>query len=181
MVGLLVCMGLCGGCGPVDTDEKPDEDWTLEDAGETVEEEPKLQVVGEVIFEGAIIGSSVRKQIAIENTGSAPLVVDKVALSEGDADEVDEFEKGEPWFDGAEIAPGGSKSLTVVYAPQNIFEDSGQLSFETNDPDRPEATVALTSPDLGNPPPGRPCLQMEPGIKNFGSSGSRLVESEIAV
>jgi hypothetical protein len=136
-----------------------------------------------VTFEGASIGSSTRKQIAIENTGSAPLVVDRVGLTEGDADEVDEFEKGEPWFDGAEILPGESKSLAVVYAPQNIFEDRGQLTFRTNDPDRAEVTVALKSPDLGNPPPRRPCLKMEPEPQKFGAvepgeSASRTIVLE---
>ena len=168
IVGLLVVLGVCAGCGPVDTDEKPDEDWTLEDAGETESGEPTLEVVGSVTFEGASIGNSSRREIAIENTGSGPLVVDRVALTEGDADEVGEFEKGEPWFDGAEILPGESKSLAVVYAPQNIFEDSGQLTFQTNDPDRAEVTVALKSPDLGNPPPREPCLKMEPEPQKFG-------------
>ena len=80
IVGLLVMLGVCGGCGPADTGGEPKPDGGLEDAGETESGKPTLQVVESMTFEGASIGSSVRKQIAIENAGSLPLVVERVAL-----------------------------------------------------------------------------------------------------
>lgn len=94
-------------------------------------------------FGEVLVGGSATRSLRIVNVGGGPLSVSSIASDN-------------PAFTVSEAGPvtvpfDDSLTIDVVYSPTDVGEDSGVLTVESDDPDTPSATVALTGAGIPAP------------------------------
>ena len=108
------------------------------------------------------VGSSATLTTDIQNTGTADLNVTEIARATGTSTEF-AFSPPAP----ITVAPGGSQTLTVTYAPTDAGTDSGSLVITSNASTSP-ISLALTG--TGNiPPPAPPDINLNPAGLQFAT------------
>ena len=93
-------------------------------------------------FGEVVVGTSSKQTLALENTGNLALVLEQIAINVS-AFSVDS--------ETLEIAPSASATLTIDYTPTTPGADSAELSFSTNDSNRPQVNVSLAGTALPAP------------------------------
>ena len=100
---------------------------------------PTIVLVPNPLAFGTVtIGNAATLTATIQNTGTANLVVNNIALCAGTTAEFS-FVQIAP----VTIIPGASANLSVTYAPTNVGADSGCLDISSNDPVTPIAQLDL--------------------------------------
>ncbi len=94
---------------------------------------------GELAFGQGVTGNVHDRELRIRNTGNDILEVSAISI---DGDDV--FYLDEPEKDVFEIDPGGEVIIYVYFKPAEEQEYSANLVVESNDPDQPEAMLALS-------------------------------------
>ena len=109
------------------------------------------------------VGGSASLTTQVQNTGTAPLIVNAIALCTSPATSP-EF----GWSPGAPftVAAGGSTTVTVTYTPTAAGADSGCLAFSSNDLAKP--TVTLSVSGTGQLP-AAPRIAVAPSSLPFGN------------
>jgi PGF-pre-PGF domain-containing protein len=97
-----------------------------------------------VQFPEVAVGETVAETVTVENRGSAPLTVTRAEVGDSEvfalADAVTDSE--------VTLEPGASRELTVSFTPEAQQSYTGYLFVETDAPDAPDRTIALTSSDI---------------------------------
>ena len=143
----------------------PDEDpLTVPLTGVGVVPEPDISVSPAwKNFGDVLVGSSSPPQtFTVSNVGTLDLVVGTITLTGTNADQ---FFKQNDNVSGQTIAPGGSRTLQVVFSPTSVGAKSAALNIPSNDPDEDPLTVPLTG--VGVVP--EPDISVSPTWKNFGN------------
>ncbi|WP_207586237.1 right-handed parallel beta-helix repeat-containing protein [Halomontanus rarus] len=100
---------------------------------------PELAVSpGSVAFGTVDVGSSADETVTVSNTGDEDLQVTDVSLTGIDAGEFRESE------DGFTLTPGDTRDVTVSFLPTFDGTKTADLVVESDDPDTPTVSVALT-------------------------------------
>lgn len=102
-----------------------------------------------------VAAGNLTASLVVSNTGSAPLTVDSLAVT-GDAFAL---------VNGTTetLAVGDETAVTVAFDPATGGDANGTLTLQTDDPDRPTATVALSGTGLA------PNLSVTPATVAFGN------------
>jgi hypothetical protein len=104
-------------------------------------------------------GTSATRTFTVGNVGTAALAVTVAATAGTSA----EFSAAPASF---QVAPGGSTTVTVTYAPTDVGTDVGSLAVSSNDPLQPSLPVALTGTGAAAPTPQ---VVLDPASLNLGS------------
>jgi PKD repeat protein len=113
-------------------------------------------------FGDVLVGSSSPAQtFTVSNVGGADLDVYTITITGTNANQ---FAKQNDNVSGETIAPGGSRTVQVVFGPTSAGAKVAALSIPSNDPDEPTVTVSLTG--VGVVP--EPDISVSPTSKNFG-------------
>ncbi|WP_276255294.1 right-handed parallel beta-helix repeat-containing protein [Halomontanus rarus] len=100
---------------------------------------PELAVSPESVAFGTVdVGSSADETVTVSNTGDEDLQVNDVSLTGIDAGEFRESE------DGFTLTPGDTRDVTVSFSPTFDGTKTADLVVESDDPDTPTVSVALT-------------------------------------
>lgn len=112
-------------------------------------------------FGTVTIGGQVSMTTQVQNVGTAPLNVTAIALCSGTPATF-------TWSPAAPftVAPNGSTSLTVTYAPTAATVDSGCLAIASNDTSNPSVQLGLSG--TGQPAPA-PRISVSPTALDFGT------------
>lgn len=81
-----------------------------------------------------LVGARVAAEVVVRNLGTEPLIVSGVTIAPA-AFVVEQV----PFA----LAPGGARSLYVIFAPTEVGEWTGALTLRSDDPDEPEVSVGL--------------------------------------
>ena len=127
----------------VDTDGTVAERVNL--SGTALPAEPALQVApGTVQFPEATVNETVTANVTVENVGTAPLTVRRVALDDSEA-----FALVDGGITDSEvIEPGTSREVTVSFTPAAERSYTGYLFVESDAPTEPDRTITLTNGDI---------------------------------
>ena len=137
---------------------------------ESIPEQPAISVSPTSKNFGAVVegDSSVAQTFTVSNIGSAPLNVGTISITGAGAAE---FAVQNDMCSGQTIAPGGSRTLEVVFSPTSMTAKSATLNIPSNDPTRPIVAVSLsgtgvsdTRPVGGTAHPGNKLLILLPWI-----------------
>lgn len=101
--------------------------------------QPIIQVPSEVFFAQAAPGSEQQNSIAIENRGSAPLVIQEWSIGGSNEFSVQGLS------DGLTIEPNDSATFQVIYRPVDEISDTGVLVLQNNSGNLPDAEIVLTT------------------------------------
>lgn len=105
-----------------------------------------------IIFEQVELNGEGERTVTIQSTGEGTLSITDMHLREesgGQFDNQREFHKGEGWTNGEiRLEPGETKRFSVIYRPLDQTSDQGRIVFETNDPDKGEFPVNISTQDL---------------------------------
>jgi hypothetical protein len=112
-------------------------------------------------FNTVYIGDTAVMTAQVQNLGTADLQVAVISPGPGTSDEFTFLPAG-----SFSLAPNGSQTLTVTYAPVNEGQDSGSLVIESDDPDEPAIELQLTG--AGSVVP-RAVIQLNPAALDFGT------------
>ena len=125
---------------------------------------PVIQVSPASLNFGTVaLGQSSQRSITIANTGTAPLSVTSVTLSN-------------PRFTAATslpvaIAPGATREFFVTFLPTTATAETGTLTLGSNDPATPRLTVALVGSGAAPVTPGgAPAMEITPLSLAFGDT-----------
>lgn len=111
--------------------------------------QPKIALQpSSVPFGTVTVGSSATQSVAVQNTGTADLVVSSVARCSGTSTEF----TASPTTSFT-VAPSGSQTVTVKYAPIDTTADSGCFQIASNDPTLAVAQLAVSGTGANPPPP----------------------------
>ncbi|MGF1748504.1 choice-of-anchor D domain-containing protein [Vibrio cionasavignyae] len=99
--------------------------------------EPNIVVPDSVSFGSVIMGNGAERVLSVENTGQQPLSITTMSTLTGD------FAIVTDTCSNSELPQSGSCDITVSYSPQSIGGHNATLSIQSNDPDTPQATIAL--------------------------------------
>lgn len=91
-------------------------------------------------FEGTTVNSTVTQRVTVTNDGGRPLEISETTIRGSSAYSV----RG----GATDVAPGESKRLSVGFSPTSTATQTGLLEIRSNDPNRPVATVSLSSSDI---------------------------------
>ena len=109
----------------------------------TVIAAPDLALAADSLALGAaFVGASARDSVVVTNVGVVPLHVGSVSSDDG------EFQASPASFT---VAPGDTRAVLVVYAPQTVSTASATLVLQSDDPDRPTRSVHLSGRGLAPP------------------------------
>ena len=109
--------------------------------------QPKIALQPSSLPFGTVtVGDSATQTAAVQNTGNADLVVSSVARCNGTSAEFSASPTA-----SFTVAPGGSQTVTVRYAPVDTTTDSGCLQVASNDPTLAVAQLAVSGTGA-NPP-----------------------------
>ncbi|HET9532559.1 MAG TPA: choice-of-anchor D domain-containing protein, partial [Blastocatellia bacterium] len=130
---------------------------------------PVIMVSPDSIDFGSVGGSQpATATVTVSNAGGTPLVITGIA---GPASP---FSIVDPPQIPATVAPGGSLTLTVRFAPTGAQVFTGSFTIQSNDPAQPLFTVNLRGVGTSAPVPN---LEINPTILDFpGGSGSLFIE-----
>ncbi len=140
----------CGDSGSTSNQhDGGDEDWAIEyeidDAPEYDPNAPGIIATtpDDTIDFGAVqIFQTVTAELIIRNIGSGILHINTIFINGTDEFSIPEFANGTAQFD---IYPGGMKSITIQYQPQNPGPDSAMLQIASNAQNAPLKNIQLTS------------------------------------
>jgi len=119
---------------------------------------PHMVVPGPLNFGGVAVCLSHVLNATISNTGPVDLTLTQIAVSGAG------FSKG---AGSTLVVPaGGTGNIPVTFAPSTTGSAAGTLSFHSDDPNTPTASVALQG--LGTPEPP-PAIAVNPAAINFGA------------
>jgi uncharacterized membrane protein len=110
-----------------------------------------------VDFGGVDIGLTRSENVEVTNLGGATLTVSAVYLS-GSGD----FTYAAGSLPGT-LAPGASRTISVVYTPSDALPDGGVLTVVSDDADEPVVDV-----DLSGQPADEPIIDVDPWVADFG-------------
>ncbi len=112
-------------------------------------------------FGAVTIGGQVSMTTQVQNLGTAPLDVTAIALCSGTPARF-------TWSPAAPftVAPNGSTSLTVTYAPSAAVVDSGCLAITSNDTAKPSVQLGLSGTGQSAPAPR---ISVSPMAIDFGT------------
>ncbi|HSO01154.1 MAG TPA: choice-of-anchor D domain-containing protein, partial [Gaiellaceae bacterium] len=160
---------------PVLAPEEVPEPETLVDAGLTEELAGDLQVAASLDFGTAAIGSPVTLTLELANLGTADLTVTELTLV--GAPGPFSLPAGSPLT----IAPGGSASISIAFAPTKAGSYPGRLLVATDDPDgsvEVELAGQATAWQLdGTTARGPPAADGWNHVLRIGSAGAELVDA----
>ena len=91
-------------------------------------------------FGAVFIGQSATLTSQIENVGNADLTVTSVTPATGTSTEFSFTAPATPFT----IPAGGSQTVSVTYAPVDVGLDTGALDINSDDPDEPTVSLALS-------------------------------------
>jgi hypothetical protein len=141
---------------------QPPAGLTLDPAGQPAA--PEVNVTPLTLEFGATtVGSSATETAAVQNLGTANLMVSSVTVSGNPDFSVDATSPGTPFT----VPPGGSTNVVVRYTPSGTGADIGQLSITSNDSD--EGTVNVTLSGTGTPPATVCDINVTPLSRDFGT------------
>ena len=106
-------------------------------------------------FGPVVVGRSAQQTVTVRNTGSATLRIASVQSS----DPAFTFVGGTEF----ELDPGALRELDVTFVPTTVGAHQAELSVQSDAPDEPTVTVALSGTALGAPD-----IAVEPAQLNFG-------------
>jgi hypothetical protein len=131
--------------------------------------DPVINVTPDSIDFGSVGGSQpATRSVTVSNEGGTDLVITAIA---GPASP---FSIVDPPSLPATIAPGGTLTLTVMFAPTAAQVFGGSFDIQSNDPARPVVTVNLRGVGTSAPVPD---LEINPTIVDFsGGTGSMIIE-----
>jgi hypothetical protein len=122
--------------------------------------EPKLTPPGPLDLGSVAVCLTHVANVPVGNTGPVPLSVTMIATS------------GPPFTEGAgsslTVPAGGVANIPVTFAPTATGPASGTLTFHTDDPTHPTASVTLTG--VGTPEPPPKISVNPPSSINFGAA-----------
>ncbi|MHB1241813.1 MAG: choice-of-anchor D domain-containing protein, partial [Gaiellaceae bacterium] len=148
---------------------------TLVDEGLTEELAGDLQVAATLDFGTAAIGSPVTLTLQLANLGTADLTVNELSLV--GAPGPFSLPAGSPLT----IAPGGSASVSIAFAPAKAGSYTGRLLVATDDPDASvevELAGQATAWQLdGSTARGPPAADGWNHVLRIGSAGAELVDA----
>lgn len=111
--------------------------------------QPKIALQPTSLAFGTVtVGSSASQTAAVENTGTADLVVSSVTRCARTSAEFTVSPAA-----SFTVAPGGSQTLTVAYAPVDATADTGCIAVASNDPTLAVAQLAVGGTGAGVTPP----------------------------
>lgn len=112
-------------------------------------------------FPTVTLGGTAQQTTQLQNTGTAPLNVTGISLCAGTSSEFS-------WSPAAPltVAPGGSTTLTVTYAPLAAGTDTGCLAIASNDPANPTVNLDLSATAVA---PTAPAIALDPASLAFGN------------
>jgi hypothetical protein len=120
---------------------------------------PRFAAATPVFLEQPVGTLSAGQPVQVTNGGTEPLKITSVTVKPGDPASDGDFLIASDSCDGAEVAPGGTCTVLVRFAPARVNADSAaQLVFATNTAER-EQTIPLTGHSVPLPSP----QQGEPG------------------
>ena len=112
-------------------------------------------------FGPVVTGTSASRTAAIRNQGSATLDVAAIERCAGTSGEF-------TWAPSApaQVAPGASLALTVLYAPTDLGADAGCLAIASDDPASPSVNLALSGSGVAQ---AAPAIALDPASLDFGA------------
>jgi hypothetical protein len=110
----------------------------------------------------SLIGNPLSQNTAIQNLGTAALIITGISPAAGTSNEFSFTAPGTPFT----IIGGGSQTVTVTYLPIDAGTDNGSLIITSNDSDEP--TVSLSISGTGDTTP-TPDIDISPTALNFNS------------
>ena len=111
-------------------------------------------------FGNVIVGESASQALVITNTGTAELVISNISLISG------LFGVSDSFFN---VAPGGSKAVTVSFSPTSLGAANGELRITSNDPDEGQVVVALNGIGISPSPTPVPDIALSVASLSFGN------------
>lgn len=105
----------------------------------------------QVSFDDVRINESFDRTITVLNTGSGALVLGTVGGGAGGLAAPFSFIAGEDDCSGQTIAPGGSCTVGLRFAPTEINDFSDNFDITSNDPDEPTVTIAVSGGGVEDP------------------------------
>lgn len=100
-------------------------------------------------FGGVVVNETRRRDITIENTGSANLIISSVAIEGTDSTDFTLEES----CNGA-LSPSQICTLALIYAPTVIGDVDAVIIISSNDPETASLTIPLIAAGLAQPQPG---------------------------
>ncbi len=117
-------------------------------------------------FGTVTLGNQVSVILTISNTGSLPLNVTDIALTEGSDYQIDPTSGDNPLGgNSATIPPGEERTVGIRFSPTSEGYHTGGIAIDSNDPDAPGITVQLTGDGVTAPVPD---ISISPTSKDFG-------------
>ena len=111
---------------------------------------PKMSVSPTALSFGTILlGGSAQQTTVVSNSGDADLVVGSIGLCAGTSAEFSASPAAP-----LTVAPGGTSTITVTYAPLDATADQGCIAIAGNDTTNPSANVAVSGAATNPPAPG---------------------------
>jgi len=107
-------------------------------------------------FGTVILGQSAQRTLTVRNSGNAELVISAIGSSHTAFSLI-----GDTAF---QLAPGGSKTLTIQFLPTATGQQQANLTINSNDGGQPTVTVSLSGSGLGVPH-----IAVEPTSVDFGT------------
>ncbi len=100
-------------------------------------------------FGEVVVDQTASTALVLHNDGPCPLVISSVTTTNGlfavvDADKLA----------GAEVAPGGSRRLTVTFTPGGLSGALGHVVLNTDDANKPRVEIQVTGHGVPEPFPG---------------------------
>lgn len=117
-------------------------------------------------FGTVTVGSTATQTAAIQNTGTADLVVSAVTRCTGTSSEFTASPTA-----SFTVAPGGSQTVTVRYAPVDTTADTGCLQVASNDPALAVAQLGVSGAGANPTPP--PSAVLDVDINRFAAAPKR--------
>lgn len=103
----------------------------------------------EVDFDGVVINETRQRDVTIENTGTANLIITGVAVQGTDSSSYTIVGNC-----NVTLSPSQNCVLTMTYAPTEVGASNAALVLESNDPTNPTYSVTLSGEGLALPVPG---------------------------
>jgi hypothetical protein len=129
--------------------------------------QPKIALQPTSLAFGTVtVGSSATQTAAVQNTGTADLVVSASSRCTGTSAEFTASPTS-----SFTVAPGGSQTVTVKYAPVDATTDAGCLQFASNDPALAVAQLAVSGTGVNPAPP--PTAVLDVDINRFAAAPKR--------
>ncbi|MCB9554205.1 MAG: choice-of-anchor D domain-containing protein [Myxococcales bacterium] len=104
---------------------------------------PRLEVVpNPIVISAVAVGGTTSRTVMLRNAGGDTLVITRLQFS--NAIDTREFSMQAPALP-LQLDPGVDASLEIIYQPLDAGQDSGHLLIESNDADRFETRVPITT------------------------------------